>query len=37
MKIKISKDKIRFAESVLLTSMCGTIMLLGIEFVMTFS
>lgn len=37
MKVKLSTETTQFAESILLTSMFGTIMLLGIEFVMTFS
>jgi hypothetical protein len=36
MKVKVSEETTRFAESVLLTSMCGAVMLLGIELVMTF-
>ena len=37
MKVKLSKQSRQFAESVLITSMCGVLMILGIEFVMTFA
>jgi hypothetical protein len=36
MKARILEETTRFAESVLITSMCGMVMVLGIEFVMTF-
>ena len=36
MKFKISTEKAQLLESIVISSMCGAVMLLGIEFVMTF-
>jgi hypothetical protein len=37
MRNRLSEQTARFGESVLLTGMCSLVMLLGVEFVMTFS
>ena len=37
MKMKLSEQTTRFAEMVLINSMCGVVLLLGIELVMTFA